>query len=121
RQATKARDVLDLYLIERDLGFCVEDHLDAVRRKVQFSAERTERYRRHVAAPGERFKTLLEEDVRPLLLRGIDLEGFEAYRRRILGVLKAQGRELREASRGGRPRSGGSERRAKLPPDQSVR
>ncbi len=107
RQATKARDLLDLYLIERDLGFRVEDHLDAVRRKVQFSAERTERYRRHVAAPGERFKALLEEDVRPLLLREIDLEGFEAYRRRILGVLAAQGRAFREASRGGRPRSGG--------------
>jgi len=96
RQATKAKDLLDLYLIEKDLGFRVEDHLDAVRRKVQFSAERTERYRRHVAAPGERFKALLEEDVRPLLLREIDLGGFEAYRRRILGVLAAQGRALRE-------------------------
>jgi len=39
---------------------------------------------------------LLEKDVRPLLLREIDLEGFEAARRRILGLLESEGRVLRE-------------------------
>ena len=95
REATKARDLLDLYLIETELGLRVEDHLDAVRKKVRFSADRTERYRRHLAAPGERFQALREEDVRPLLLRDVDLEGFDAYRTRILRVLEAQGRALR--------------------------
>jgi hypothetical protein len=59
------------------------------------------------AHAGIRDQDLLEEDVRPFLLREIDLEGFEAYRRRVLRVLEAQGRALREASRGGRPRGGG--------------
>ena len=95
REATKARDLLDLYLIETELGLRVEDHLDAVRKKVRFSADRTERYRRHLAAPGERFQALREEDVRPLLLRDVDLEGFDACRTRILRVLEAQGRALR--------------------------
>jgi len=95
RQAAKTRDLVDLFLLETHLGLRIEDHLDAVEAKTRTAVEQAHRYREHLELAEGRFDLLLEEDVRPLLLKPIDEAAFGAYRERALGVLAEVAQKLR--------------------------
>lgn len=94
RQATKVRDVLDLFLIETKLGYKLEDHEEDILRKTNAAVDRAERYEEQLDLVDERFRALLEEDVGPLLLKPIDEAGFEAHRRHVVDVLGRVAGEL---------------------------
>ena len=94
RQAAKTRDIVDLFLLEARLGLRIEDHADAVEAKTKTAIERAQRYREHMELAQDRLNLLKEEDVRPLLLKPLNEEGFRAYRERALGVLAELARKL---------------------------
>lgn len=94
RKLPKGRDVLDLFLIERDLGLKITDQLDDVRKKTLYSASREGRYDEQLDARDERFAALIEQDIRPLLLRPIDMDAFNAYRESLLKLLSKEGDEV---------------------------
>lgn len=87
RQAAKGRDVLDLFLIERRLRLRVQDFEDEILEKTRYSADGARRYREHLAASPSRLEWLLREDVRPLLIKPIEMGGFTAYRAEALAFL----------------------------------
>lgn len=86
RESPKGRDVLDLFLIERDLGIRVEDHIEDVVKKTAYSVSREGRYHAHLNARDTRLAALAEQDISPLLLRPIDLREFHAYRERVIAL-----------------------------------
>lgn len=88
REATKVRDVLDLYLLEDRLDLPVEDHADDIQAKTQHAVERADRYARELERADERFPALLEDDPGPLLLEEIDREAFDKHRRRAVDTLR---------------------------------
>ncbi len=96
RTAAKTRDLLDLYLIEARLGLKLEDQREAIVKKTALSVLTAKRYRYHLETAENRFGLLLEEDVKPLLLKPINDAQFEAYRVRAIGFLGAVAEELRE-------------------------
>lgn len=91
RRIPKGRDVLDLFLIQRDLGIRLEDHLEDVREKTLYSASREGRYGEHLDARETRLAALAEQDIRPLLLKPVDLAAFHAYRDRVITILGTEG------------------------------
>lgn len=96
RTAAKTRDVLDLYLLETRLGVRLENHRDDIVRKTKLSIAAAKRYREHLETSEQRFGLLLEEDVKPLLLRSINHAEFDVYRGRAVGFLGSIAEELRE-------------------------
>ncbi len=96
RTAAKTRDLLDLYLLEARLGLKLEDQREAIMKKTSLSISTADRYRHHLETAEDRFGLLLEEDVKPLLLKPIDDAQFEAYRIRAVGFLGALAQELRQ-------------------------
>jgi len=97
RTAAKTRDLLDLYLIESRLGLKLEDHREAIVKKTALSLLMAKRYRHQLETAEDRFGLLLEEDVKPLLLKPINDAQFEAYRIRAVGFLGDLAQELRQA------------------------
>jgi predicted nucleotidyltransferase component of viral defense system len=87
RRAPKGRDILDLYLLERDLGVTAEDLADEVQSKLDFALGLGEKYLLNLAAAPDRFSALAEQDIRPLLLKEIDLADYDRYRVRLLDYL----------------------------------
>ena len=96
RTAAKTRDLLDLYLLEARLGLKLEDQREAIMKKTSLSISTADRYRHHLETAENRFGLLLEEDVKPLLLKPINDAQFEAYRIRAVGFLGALAQELRQ-------------------------
>jgi predicted nucleotidyltransferase component of viral defense system len=88
RQAAKGRDLLDLYLLQRHFGLEVADFEENILLKTRFSAGGAARYRRHLDNANARLEQLLKEDVRPLLIREIDLRSFPEFRAKTLSVLR---------------------------------
>lgn len=99
RQAAKARDVLDLYILETQRGVKLADHLGNVEKKTRFSMGAAVRYREHFDLRKDRRRALIEEDVRGLLLRPLDLVAFEAYRANAVRVLEGLANDLARAPR----------------------
>lgn len=97
RTAAKVRDLLDLYLLEARLGLKLEDHREAILKKTMLSVSAAKRYRYYLETAEDRFGLLLEEDVKPFLLKPINDAEFEAYRVRAVGFLGAVAKELRQA------------------------
>lgn len=87
RQAAKVRDVLDLYFIEQQHGIRLDSHLADVEKKTRFILERASRYGEHMDVRNARFEALIQEDVKPLLLRPIDMDEFDAFRKRTIATL----------------------------------
>jgi predicted nucleotidyltransferase component of viral defense system len=94
RQAAKGRDVLDLFLLDRVLHLRVENYLPQIEEKTRFSIEDRKRYREHLDEAENRFKVLLEEDVRPLLIKKLDLEDFKEYRKDLVSLLRITAERL---------------------------
>lgn len=97
RRGIKARDYLDIYMIERELGEKVEDYSGEIRGKLQFALGLYERFRENfrdkmeLLERGEFFEW--GEEGR-LLLTGIDEERFYSFIRRLQGFLLVTGRCL---------------------------
>lgn len=89
RQAAKGRDILDLYLIREKLGLKVADFTKEVVTKTRFAIEAASRYKEHLDKLDDRLEYLAEEDLRPFLIKPIDMGAFEAYRRELIPQLKA--------------------------------
>jgi len=94
RQAAKMKDILDLFLLETQMGLRVEDHMDAIEAKTKVAVEGARRYREHLRLVESRFDLLREEDFRRLLLKPLDEDAFETYRRRVLGSLSSLVRKM---------------------------
>lgn len=94
REASKAKDVLDLYLLDRHLGLHVQDYREAVESKTMFSLERRERYLDQLRGSSERFRAIAEEDIGPLLLMEVDREDYAIFRRDLLTLLEELGSQL---------------------------
>ncbi len=90
RTAAKSRDLVDLFLLERDRGLRVEDHAAGIVEKTQRAVKGAERYRKQAEHFDEREALLLEEDVTPLLLKPIDMNAFQKHRERVVHFLKGQ-------------------------------
>lgn len=88
RTAAKSRDLVDLFLLERDRGLRVENDESGVVEKTRRSVQGSARYRAQARSFDEREALLLEEDVRPLLLKPIDVDAFQRYRERVIPLLK---------------------------------
>jgi predicted nucleotidyltransferase component of viral defense system len=99
RQAAKGRDVLDLFLLDRELGLHVEDYLPQIERKTRFSIENRKRYREHLDGAKNRFKALLEEDIRPLLIKELDMDDFREYRKGLVGLLEVEAKKLQNSGK----------------------
>lgn len=94
RRVPKGRDILDLFLIERDLGVKLDDHLDDVRKKTEYSVKREGKYDEQLNARDERLAALATMDIEELLLKPIDKAAFEAYRARTIETLARLGDEI---------------------------
>lgn len=88
RTAAKSRDLVDLFLLERDLGLSVERHEAPIVEKARRAVEGSARYRSQAERFDEREALLLEEDVRPLLLRPLDMAAFGRHRHSVVRFLK---------------------------------
>ncbi len=88
RTAAKSRDLVDLFLLERDRGLRVENDEAGVVEKTRRSVQGAARYRAQARSFDERETLLLEEDVRPLLLKPIDADAFQRHRERVIPFLK---------------------------------
>lgn len=88
RRAPKGRDVLDLFLLERDRGIRVEDLQSEAQMKLDFALGLGEKYNLNLDEAPERLQALAEQDMRPLLLKDIDLEAFGRYRDKLLAYLR---------------------------------
>ncbi len=88
RTAAKSRDLVDLYLLERDRSLRVEDHGHGIMEKTRSAVRGAMRYRTQAEQFDAREAFLLEEDVRPLLLKPIDMAAFQEHRERIIHFLK---------------------------------
>ncbi len=88
RTAAKSRDLVDLFLLETRKGLRVEEHGTAIVEKTRYAIIGAARYRAQATSFDEREALLLEEDVRPLLLKPIDLAAFDSYRKRVILYLK---------------------------------
>ena len=88
RTAAKSRDLVDLYLLERDRGLRAEEHEAKIVEKTRRAILGTVRYREQAERFDEREALLLEEDVRPLLLKPIDTTTFQKHRERVIPFLK---------------------------------
>ena len=88
RTAAKSRDLVDLFLLERDPALRAERFeaqiVEKTRRAVQWSA----RYRRQAEKLDTREALLVEEEVGPLLLKPIDMVAFQRHRERVVAFLK---------------------------------
>ncbi len=89
RTAAKSRDLVDLFLLERDLGFRVEDHEAEIVAKTRRAVEGSARYREQAERFAAREALLLEEDVRHLLLKPIDMAAFQRDRERVVPFLRS--------------------------------
>ena len=88
RTAAKSRDLVDLFLLERDLGLRAENEEAGIVEKTRRSVQRVVRYRRQARSFDTRVPLLMEEDVRPLLLKPIDTDAFQRHRERVIRFLK---------------------------------
>ena len=84
RTAAKGRDMLDLYLLERDFKITPEGLETEIRAKLAFALSLGEKYQRNLDDAHTRFDALAAWDARVLLLKDIDLTDFDKHRRRIL-------------------------------------
>src|SRR3989442_13813447 len=94
RQAAKGRDVLDLFLLDRELDLHVENYLPQIEEKTKFSIEDRKRYRKQLDGAETRFKALLQEDIGPLLIKELDLDDFQEYWREVVSMLRTQSKKL---------------------------
>lgn len=88
RTAAKSRDLVDLFLLERDRALRAERHEAQIVEKTRRAVQGAARYRKQAEQFDEREALLLEEDVRPLLLKTIDMEAFQKHRERVVPFLK---------------------------------
>lgn len=88
RTAAKSRDLLDLFLLERDHGLKITDFRAGVLLKTRQAVRCSARYRAQVERFDDREASLLEEDIRPLLLKPVDSAQFQAHRERSVAFLK---------------------------------
>ena len=88
RTAAKSRDLVDLFLLERDRGLRIERHEAQIVEKTRRAVLGVARYRRQAEQFDEREALLLEEDVRPLLLKPIDMGSFQKQRERVVPFLR---------------------------------
>src|SRR3989442_10341942 len=94
RQAAKGRDVLDLFLLDRELDLHVENYLPQIEEKTKFSIEDRKRYRKQLDGPETRFTALLQEAIRPLLIKALDLDDFQEYRKDVVSMLREEAKKL---------------------------
>jgi predicted nucleotidyltransferase component of viral defense system len=90
RQGTKARDYLDVYLIEKQYGIQLDDVFACVLEKTQFTLNLYERYRQNLE---EKKRTLLSTpfnwgEEKGLLLKEIDEKDFYRFIERLKAFLK---------------------------------
>jgi hypothetical protein len=88
RTTAKSRDLVDLFLLERDRGLRVLDHASGIVGKTRRAVKGAARYRQQAERFDEREALMLEEDVTPLLLKPIDTKAFQAHRVRVVRFLK---------------------------------
>lgn len=88
RTAAKSRDLVDLHLLERDRGLRVERFMTPIVEKTRRAVQGSRRYREQAERFDEREALLLEEDVRPLLLKPLNLAEFAEHRARVVPFLK---------------------------------
>ncbi len=88
RTAAKSRDLVDLFLLERDRDLRVERFESQVIEKTRRAVQGSARYRAQAVQFEAREALLLEEDVRPLLLKPIDTAAFQGHRERVVPFLK---------------------------------
>ena len=88
RTAAKSRDLVDLFLLERDRALSAERHEAQIVEKTRRAVQGVARYRKQAEQFHEREVLLLEEDVRPLLLKPIDMKAFQKHRERVVPFLK---------------------------------
>lgn len=84
RTAPKGRDLLDLYLLERDLGIKAETLEAQIRAKLDFALSLGEKYQKTLDDAKTRFDQLVQWDANVLLLKDIDFADFDKFRTRIL-------------------------------------
>lgn len=90
RQGIKARDFIDVYLIEKELGMDVESVREEIIGKINFMLDMYRKYRRNIRAKekliesGELFEWGAE---REFLLKEIDEKEFYIFNRKFLDFL----------------------------------
>ncbi|MHB1435459.1 MAG: nucleotidyl transferase AbiEii/AbiGii toxin family protein [Thermoplasmata archaeon] len=88
RTAAKGRDLVDLFLLEETRELRVEGYSDGIVAKTREAVGGYARYRRQALGFEDRESLLLGEDLTPLLLKPLDMEGFQRYRERVLPFLR---------------------------------
>jgi predicted nucleotidyltransferase component of viral defense system len=88
RRAPKGRDVLDLFLLESELGVHVEDLEDEIRTKLDFALGLGEKYNLNLDDAPRRLRILADQDIQGLLLKDVDAEAFGAYRSSLLEYVR---------------------------------
>lgn len=102
RRAAKGRDILDLYLLQHELGVDVLDLEAEAREKTAFSLDAAARYREHIGNLDARLEAMAVEDLRPMMLRPVNEAALAKYRERLVPFLV----RLAESLDPGRPRPG---------------
>lgn len=76
----KIRDVVDLFVLQEELGFPLARFVDSIERKTLFLAKRHERYRAQLQQAPARFEALLEQDASGIMLRDLHQSSFNQFR-----------------------------------------
>ncbi len=88
RKAAKGRDVLDLFLLERDLGIRVEPLEGVVRAKLELVLSFGDKYADNLDLAARNMARLVEWDVKVVALKSVDEEAFSAYRTQLIAFLQ---------------------------------
>jgi len=95
RRAAKTRDLVDLFLLERDLGLHLAEFLPAVRTKTARAIAAASRYRENLKLIETRFDFMRGDDPTSLLLKPLDNDAFGKYRDPVLDALLVEAEALR--------------------------
>jgi predicted nucleotidyltransferase component of viral defense system len=89
REGIKARDYLDVYIIEKKLGYKPEEILEQAREKIRLSLKLYDRYRRNFDTKKEHIESLsfVWGEERSLVLEELDEAGFYAFLEHFKGFL----------------------------------
>jgi len=90
RQGTKARDYLDVYLIEKKFGISLDEVFDCAKQKTMFTLNLYARYRRNLQNKKPTIMTMPFNwgEEKGLLLKEIDEKDFYAFAEKLKGFLK---------------------------------
>lgn len=94
RQAAKGRDLVDLFLLQSDLGLSAFELKAEAKAKTRFALDMAARYRQHIGRLDERLEAMASEDLEPMLLRPVAAKKLAAYRERLVPLLTELAAEL---------------------------